>query len=172
MDDFTNIFEQGTAAIEPGYFRLNIHGGGPVYRERVYCYELYHQMRLRWPSACPFTLNGEIDKAAHPILADLGADRAKPDFLVHTPGAMEGNFLIIEVKSQSATNNDIRIDLEKLWQFTSAVGYRRAIYLLFGHGPTKVMERVRAIREEDIARFGAIELWVHDCPGRAAARYA
>lgn len=172
MDDFTNIFEQATAAVELGYFHLHIHGGSPVYRERVYCYELYHQMRVRWPPDCPFTLNGEIDKAAHPILTGLGADRAKPDFLIHTPGAMAGNFAIVEVKPQGAANDDIRIDLEKLWLFTSAVGYQRAIYLLYGHGPGQAMERVLAIREESAERFGSVELWVHDGPGRAAARYA
>jgi hypothetical protein len=85
---------------------------------------------------------------------------------------MEGNFAIIEVKPQSATNDNIRIDLDKLWQFTSAVGYRRAIYLLFGHEPVKAMERVLAIRDQNTARFGAIELWVHDGPGRTATRYA
>jgi hypothetical protein len=45
MDELTGILAAATAAIEPGYFRLNIDGGSPVYRERVYCYELYHQMR-------------------------------------------------------------------------------------------------------------------------------
>jgi hypothetical protein len=83
MDDLTRILKEATANIAPEYFRLSIDGGGPVYRERVYCYELYHQMRLQWPKGGPFILNGEVDKAAHPILSALGADYAKPDLLVH-----------------------------------------------------------------------------------------
>ncbi len=95
MDELSKILTEATRSIEPGYFRLNIEGGDPVYRERVYCYELYHQMRLKWPEGCAFYLNGEIDKAAHPILSKLGAGYAKPDLLVHRPGYMSGNHAIM-----------------------------------------------------------------------------
>lgn len=125
MDELTSILEQATASIEQGYFHLRIDGGDPVYRERVYCYELYHQMRLLWPRETPFYLNGEIDKAAHPILMELGAAFAKPDLLVHTPGHMSGNHAVIEVKSPGASNDGIRSDLAKLTLFLTAVGYRR-----------------------------------------------
>src|ERR1700683_1803216 len=111
MDELTGILAAATAAIGPGYFRLNIDGGSPVYRERVYCYELYHQMRLRWPSSCPFVLNGEVDKAAHPILMKLGASGAKPDMLVHRPGRMAGNYAVIEIKSENASRTGIRKDI-------------------------------------------------------------
>ena len=84
------ILVDATRSVEPTYFHLNIHGGDDVYRERVYCYELYHQMRCCWPKGCPFYLNGEVDKAAHPILKQLGASYAKPDLLVHRPGYMGG----------------------------------------------------------------------------------
>jgi len=47
MDELTSILQQATA--------------GPVYPERVYCNELYHQMRMLWPKTTPFYLNGEID---------------------------------------------------------------------------------------------------------------
>jgi hypothetical protein len=73
MKELTKVLAEATGAVGNGYFRLNIDGGDSVYRERVYCYELYHQMRLRWPVGCPFYLNGEIDKAAHPIMTELGA---------------------------------------------------------------------------------------------------
>jgi len=171
MDEFTKVFQEASAGVEPGYFHLNIHGGDPVYRERVYCYELYHQMRLRWPTNCRFWLNGEIDKAAHPILAGMGVGRAKPDFLVHFPGDMAGNYAIIEVKPEGAGNGDIRTDLDKLSLFTAAVGYRRAIYLVYGHHPDATMERIHAARAADAERLGPIELWAHTAPGAQAFRY-
>ena len=102
MNELSAILGDAANAVSEAYFRLSIDGGDPVYRERVYCYELYHQMRLRWPTNTPFYLNGEIDKAAHPILRELGADFAKPDFLVHQPGHMSGNHAVIEVKTSSA----------------------------------------------------------------------
>ena len=52
-----------------------------------------------------------------------------PDFLIHTPGDMKGNYTIIEVKHSKAKNENIDDDLEKLSLFQSQVGYQRAIYL-------------------------------------------
>jgi len=81
MDELTQILIDATRLIEPGYFRLDIEGDAPVYRERVYCYELYHQMRLRWPKHCRHVLNGEVDKSGHRLLRELKLDGFKPDFL-------------------------------------------------------------------------------------------
>jgi hypothetical protein len=117
MEQLSQVLADATGSIEAGYFLLPIDGGEAVYRERVYCYELYHQMRCLWPAGCPFSLNGEIDKSAHPILRKLGADHAKPDFLVHQPGLMAGNNAFIEVKSPRATSAEIRRDLETLSLF-------------------------------------------------------
>ncbi|WP_143271608.1 hypothetical protein [Bradyrhizobium mercantei] len=100
MDGLSSLLASATADIGGEYFQLPVHGGGPIYRERVYCYELYHQMRRRWPEDGPFRLSGEVDKAAHPVLSGLGASYAKPDLLVHGPGDMRRNHAIIEVKSR------------------------------------------------------------------------
>ena len=66
MDGFDNVLAGAAAALAPEYFLLPVHRANPVYRERVYCYELYHQMRCRWPERCAFILNGELDKQQHP----------------------------------------------------------------------------------------------------------
>ena len=86
MNELDSTLQQSTAAIEAGYFQLRVAGGdAPIYRERVYCYELYHQMRLCWPKeGCPFVLNGEVDKGGHPILGPMGLGGI-PDFLVTDP---------------------------------------------------------------------------------------
>lgn len=167
MQELTDILRKATACIEAGYFHLNIDGGDPVYRERVYCYELYHQMRLKWPAMNPFYLNGEIDKAAHPILQKLGAAHAKPDLLVHRPGYMIGNYAVIEVKSCRAQNDGIRSDLEKLALFITKVRYKRAIYLIYGYEAEEMIDRVLkiALRLKVLAR---IELWLHKQPGQSA----
>lgn len=49
MEEFNRILREAAARIEPEWFELPIMGGNSVYRERVYCYELYHQMRCLWP---------------------------------------------------------------------------------------------------------------------------
>ena len=167
MEELTEILQAATAAIPEGYFRLRIDGGDPIYRERVYCYELYHQMRLLWPADTPFYLNGEIDKAAHPILTDLGAAFAKPDLLVHQPGYMTGNHAVIEVKPDTAKTDGIRADLDKLSLFVGTVGYQRAIYLVYGDDAEAAAVRI-ADQAEGRAATSLIELWLHTAVGRPA----
>jgi hypothetical protein len=123
MGELSNILRGATSAIDPAYFRLSIAGGDSVYRERVYCYELYHQMRCLWPEECPFFLNGEVDKAAHPLLTTSGAAGRKPDLFVHQPGDMDRNHAIIEVKRAEFDREGFAKDLETLTLF---------VYLVYG----------------------------------------
>lgn len=160
MDNLNSILEAATARVAAPYFRLNIDGGNPVYRERVYCYELYHQMRLLWPVAGPYLLNGEVDKRAHPLLKESKASRSKPDLLVHIPGNWEGNFAIIEVKHSLALDG-IRKDLHTLDVFLRQVDYKKAIYLIYGaqataHGAS-IVESVAC----DFPELRPIEIWLH-----------
>jgi len=132
LEQLDDIIADATRAISNQYFKLPIFGGPPVWRERVYCYELYHQMRVRWPEDCPFVLTGEVDKRAHPIFNWLEARQAIPDLLIHAPGNMAQNFAVIEVKSQQATLAGIRKDVATLQEFIEKIGYIRAIYMVFG----------------------------------------
>lgn len=160
MNELTDILQAATASVEPIYFHLNIDGGDPVFRERVYCYELYHQMRSKWPSQSRYFLNGELDKSAHPILRELGADHAKPDLLIHTPGAMAANYAIIEVKHSTAAEG-IRKDLQTLDLFVRRVGYQRAIYLIYGHeANARGVGKIEVIANE-FQELMPIELWLH-----------
>ncbi len=161
MIELSQILSEATKDIDIEYFHLQIDGGDPVYRERVYCYELYHQMRLRWPHDTPYYLNGEVDKAAHPILSSLGANRVKPDLLVHQPGYMTGNFAVIEVKSSNAPVSGINKDLKNLSLFVDTVGYKRAIYLVYGFDADDVMMAQIQHVAKGIEDLAPIELWMH-----------
>ncbi len=151
-----------------GYFQLSIFGGNPVYRERVCCYELYHQMRLRWPKGCPFVLNGEVDKTAHPRLMELGAAGYKPDLLVHTPGDMAGNHAILEVKSASAARYGYAKDFRTWNVFRNEVGYARAIYLIYGEEITRNDFGRIASGAAKLGLSAPIEIWLHVTPGEPA----
>jgi hypothetical protein len=167
-DALAATLSAATAAIEGGYFYLYIDGGAPIYRERVYCYELYHHMRRLGPANYPYSLNGEVDKRAHPILRKLDAEFHTPDFLVHTPGSMAGNSTIIEVKHALVQVNGIRKDISTLDLFVSTVGYRRAIYLIYGNeADDGLVERVARIVSELKVR-SLIELWLHPKVGLPA----
>lgn len=167
MNEFTKILKTATASVDSMYFHLNIDGGDPVFRERVYCYELYHQMRKEWPLNSRYFLNGELDKRSHPLLLEVGADYAKPDLLIHTPGAMIGNYAIIEVK-HSTSANGVEKDLKTLDLFVRKVRYHRAIYLIYGpEANARGVERIKAVANR-FQELVPIEVWLHSEVGHPA----
>lgn len=166
MEQFEGFLVQAAARIAPEYFLLPIHNGEARYRERVYCYELYHQLRSQWPSGCAFFLNGEVDKSAHPYFVDDGG-APKPDFIVHVPGTGT-NYAVVEVKSAMVDADGIREDIEKLVRFRR-LGYERAFYLFYGMEADQAVHRVRAAGAT-AKQVTAIEVWVHPHPGAPAVR--
>ena len=179
MYGFDDVLAEAAAAVSQEYFLLPVRGSDPVYRERVYCYELYHQMRCRWPEQCDYFLNGEVDKQQHPYFE--GPGYLKPDFLVHVPGT-NANFAAIEVKPPGAAAGDIRKDLRTLIRFQQ--WYERGLYLFYGVQPDEALERIAAC-DDNSAELGAIdllvdstpdtraiELLVHSAPGTPAERVA
>jgi hypothetical protein len=165
MEQLDDILHRATAAIGHEYFLLPIHGTDPVYRERVYCYELYHQMRRLWPEHCAFRLNGEVDKGGHPYFRnDRG--KPKPDLLVHAPG-VGNNHAVIEVKSSRGTAKEIRKDLRTLCRFGNR-GYERAIYLVYGVKADIMLARIKRCASE-VDMSVPIEVWLHPAVNASAS---
>ncbi|TAX42239.1 methionyl-tRNA formyltransferase-like protein [Rhizobium leguminosarum] len=167
MDELDDIIRSATAAIGPLYFQLPVAGRDPALYERVYCYELYHQMRSRWPETNLF-LSGEIPKRGHEVIMARIGRAAVPDFLIHEPGNMDNNYAIIEVKSSQANAFGIRKDLATLDQFRAQVGYQRAVYLFYGGVDFDLVRRLAAERPVE----GYIEVWLHSEPGAPAEQVA
>ena len=171
MKEFAAIFIDATRDIIPDYFQLPVAGReDPIYRERVYCYELYHQLRLRWPAGTEYSLCGEIDKNGHGLIRGNDLDNKKPDFLVHVPGVMEQNYLVMEVKSENAHKAGIEKDLRTLTAFCTKGEYSRAILLVYGSSET-AFDRIKATSnfladsdENGRIRLDLIELWHHSNP--------
>ncbi|NCC22836.1 MAG: methionyl-tRNA formyltransferase-like protein [Alphaproteobacteria bacterium] len=166
MENFEEILGKATSEVTANYVKFPTLGAlKGIYRERVYCYELYHQLRRLWPDECRYTLNGEVDKKAHLYFAE-NEKKPIPDFLIHVPGE-EDNFAIIEVKSASADNKGIEKDIETLQEFTTRLDYQRGIYIVFGESnetretASRVLERL-----EGQSIKGKVELWIHEsgCP--------
>jgi hypothetical protein len=130
---FLVCLKQATAQIPSQYMLFPVAGeANPIYRERVYCYELYHQLRIATGDDFPYSLGGEVDKARHPILTELGLDKTKPDLLVHQPGDMTGNLVVLEVKPVTAKTEHIMKDLLNLTSFVVRGQYHRAVHLVYG----------------------------------------
>jgi hypothetical protein len=138
MEQYLNAFEEmldaATLRIGPDYFQLPVADADAAYRERVYCYELYHQLRCLWGNFA-FSLGGEVDKTGNPHFRDGPYARVKPDFLVHVPGNMDGNLACIEVKPFARPAIEFARDLEKLSWFCRHAHYYRGIFLIYGTTP-------------------------------------
>lgn len=148
--DFNYFLEQLIkvgAKIESHYFQLPVAGRkNPRFLERVYCYELYHQLRLTLCDQFPYKLNGEVDKGGNPIIRqELGP--IKPDFLVHVPGGMN-NLVAIEVKPVTARLDRIKDDLKKLKGFLEKAKYYRAIMLIYGNDNKNSENKLKRVRTE------------------------
>ena len=170
MHKLTELLGQAAAEIPGPYFQLPVDGQeDPIYRERVYCYELYHQLRSMWPENCSYSLGAEVDKAGHKLIRGNDLDNVKPDFLVHIPGDMGGNYAVIEVKPVHASNGAIRADIETLRNFRDYAGYQRAILYIYG-SPGDGNARQRATDLLADLPGTEVEIWVHEEPESRAER--
>ena len=168
MDEFDDILRQATEQIGEDYFQLPIAGqDDAIYRERVYCYELYHLLRTGWPIDSPFRLSGEIDKSGHPLVREEPLTRVKPDLLVHIPG-QRTNAVAIEVKSVPLNTRGLTKDLETLSGFMELANYENAALLVYGPGGRARVAGLLAAaidQAEHIVVPDQIRLWVHEQPG-------
>src|SRR5260221_11198619 len=71
-----------TRAVQEDYYLLPMQDSAPAYRERTYCYELYHQMKAHWPAELAdamYAVGGEVDKAGHRWFTHKTLRNTKPD---------------------------------------------------------------------------------------------
>jgi len=165
FDRFMKCLKKAGARMDQHYFQLPVAGREkPVFRERVYCYELYHQIRNALGDDFPYKLDGEVDKSGHPIIRG----EKKPDFIVHKPGKMNRNLVVIEVKPITVKDDVGRLveDLKTLQSFIDEAKYYRAIMLVYGDGKQKLPERIRSIVRNFSRRCkGRILMVWHRGPG-------
>ena len=142
---FKTAFLHSIACIEEQYFVIPRYGNNGityVQRERVYCYELYHQLRCHLGDQFSYTVHGEIDKGGQQWIReqlthyDPALQRTpNPDFVIHQPGniAVGTQLVAIEVKPTKRLNLEkAQKDIRKLRAFVEAIGYQHAIFLIFG----------------------------------------
>lgn len=122
-----DAIKQATRNIEGRYFNLPVAQAAPIKRERVYCYELYHQLRLALGEG-PLTLTAEPDKRGNPDFGHRSAPN--PDLILHLPGVHQYNTAVIEVECRPGRSH-LEKDLKTL-KLMQSKGYSNLILLLFG----------------------------------------
>lgn len=178
VEHFNKILIEATQAIPQAYvdfpYAKNNGGTDITHLERVYCYELYHQLRCRWPiflheTGINYSLNGEVDKGGNPTVSGI-IDKAKPDLLIHVPGNHTNNLVVIEVKRIDADPNEIETDLVKLTNFRRSVekfqAYAAAYLLIFGNERDRInLFRKKAFSfEKGKVDLSLIKLFHHPAP--------
>lgn len=160
------------------YFQLNFptkdelefnHPRELKYRERVYCYELYHNIRKamdeyhsRFPdthfSRGDYVLDGEYDKDGYPIDEIKGK---KPDFLVNQANTNSKNLVVIEVKPLRPQVS-IKKDIQTIRAFldNDPPGYFRGLMLVYGPDE-RALSRVEKQFNELVGKDQRISLMWH-----------
>jgi len=160
--------KEATSKVGFDYFRLPIDGlPDGVFRERVYCYELYHQLRTLIPHSFGYSLGGEVDKSAHPVIKALGVRDTVPDLLVHRPGYMAGNLVIVEVKPTKRDTRAIQSDITKMSRFIETANYVKGAMLLYGPDEARVTDVAQNPGRSVVALDQMALLW-HRSAGESA----
>ncbi len=154
--DFIELLDIACGRVGRNWFQLPFDriGAGTQsrYRERVYCYELYHQLRLTLPrpdnaeeNPCGYLLSGEIDKAGLDAMTMRG--REKPDMVWHKPGT-SNNGVVLEVKAARPWSPaGVVKDLRTLTTFLDAPGRAYSLGLLLVFGDVERESLLRKVRE-------------------------
>jgi hypothetical protein len=140
IDDILKNITKAASLVDHKFFQLKTtYEPSGIVRERVFCYELYHQLRKIIGDDYPLTLNGEIDKRGHIDFAKK--DRKNPDFVFHIPGRHEGNTLILEVKG--VVSKDLNKDFKTIITFLAKYRYQAGVLLLYNHTLSELVTELK-----------------------------
>jgi hypothetical protein len=138
FDIFYMALFESISKIDKQYYRLRLaYFNQSMYRENVYCYELYHQLRASLGNDFPYILSGEVDKASHPDIVDRCLE-FKSSFLVHQPGihSADSFLAIMQVISMQTAFRYPETLIDFINKMKCAVsldgGYYRGIILIYG----------------------------------------
>ncbi|MDD5502794.1 MAG: hypothetical protein PHH26_04940 [Candidatus Thermoplasmatota archaeon] len=136
--------------VKEPYFKIKAtYEPSGIVRERVFCYELYHQMRKmqeREPTLASITLNGELDKRGY--LNFNKRDRKNPDFVFHKQGDMEHNTAVIEVKGDISKSSQMIKDLNTITTFIHKYQYKFGFYICYNYR----LNNIKTMLNEDVLR--------------------
>lgn len=140
INKIINSICKAAGQVTKNYFNITTtYEPSGIVRERAFCYELYHQLRLNQGDNSILTLNGEIDKRGHKDFAE--EDRKNPDFIFHIPGEHEGNTIICEVKGKLDIDGIIK-DFDTMTTFVSSYHYQAGVLLIYNYSLKELLNRL------------------------------
>ena len=151
---YLDIITKALSCVKQQYYNLETtYDSAGIVRERVFCYELYHQIRCIQTKRheTKLSLNGEIDKRGHHEFDK--EDWKNPDFVFHIPGKMSGNSIVIEVKGTINYVDECVKDFCTLTVFVSKYKYELGIFILYNH---TLEEFITSMKEELHRKFSSL----------------
>lgn len=148
---FLNWLRWAINKVDEGYYS---------HSERVYCYELYHLIRVRMfnfeaggGNLGGVCLNNEIVKRVityeeaefHHVDA-LDGQRI-PDFIFHSPGNFDNQIATMEVKKSKLSSDDLLSDIRKLSQMMERYRYQLGIFHSINNSLEHVLNIIRNNRD-------------------------
>lgn len=159
-------------SVDPSYYSVITPLEDSQYIERVFAYELYHQMRLRFPvkNGCvdSMVIHGEYRKALK-FVPDLENERTViPDLVVHQSQTLQNNLLAIEIKSSRYPKpKDIIADLDKLRYYSQRLRFDVTLLIMINSKFEDVYFKNDADRNEIssiLHSCGKVRIWNIDAP--------
>ncbi len=161
---FIKFIKESLESVEQKYYSIPIaHHNKEIIRERMFCYEFYHQMRLKQKPNSPIQIHGEIDKNGYP--KEYNLKRRNPDFIFHQSGNQEKNMVIMEVKGR-IHGPAIKKDFETITHFLNKDGlnYRIGVFVLFNHSQKDLTTSLRSTNLENGYCEYAERIWIITAP--------
>lgn len=144
FDIFNSALYEAISKIDKEYYKVRLaYFNQTIYRENVYCFELYHQLRKILGDQYTYALSGKVDKASHPDIVDRCLE-FQSDFLIHQPGVInqDASLAIMYVCSLDSAFRYHEAMIEQFQRMSCATnvrdGYHRGIMLIYGDDKTEL----------------------------------
>lgn len=170
-EDINSLLKEALTKVERDYLFSENPSGNDIFIERVFAYELYHQMRVIFPDEHGL-VNGEYRKYLKIVSSmknnTLFNTRTYiPDIVVHQPSTLDKNLLAIEIKiSPDLTWKDLNQDLEKLNFYTNpdiskGLGFKMGVMLIANYDIRGILpDDKKAKLKEFLEKNTSIAIWI------------
>jgi hypothetical protein len=147
-------FSSALLSVAAEYFSVPLPDGTEGYQERVFAYELYHQLRNHF--SANWYVNGEFRKGLS-MVPRIGSDRQViPDIVIHQSNTIDRNLLVVEIKTNRNTSpQNLLDDLRKLEMYThprEGLGFSIGIMLAVNFNAEATIAGATPQMRDDIAR--------------------
>lgn len=151
IESFMDLIKEALANVGDEYYKVKTtYEPLGIIRERVFCYELYHQMRMiqNKKGLTDIQIHGEIDKSGHRLF-----EGENPDFIFHIPGMMEGNSVVVEVKGklEGSYQRGIYKDIQTLSKFTNnEIIYQLGLLIIYNYTYAEFYQRIGTVIKDKL----------------------